>query len=269
MPANARRPALDAVAIAPPVATHYPMPRPRFPRPHVSRKPFTASVREPKIVALAERAGLALWLTHVVYTGAVRKIKEIVAGGELGELLYFDSTRINLGLFQHDINVVWDLAPHDLSIMDFVIERQPESVAATGSCHIERGIENIAYVMLQFPERSAHFHSNGSRRQNPPHTSRGSLKMVVTTTSSDGEIGLHSGVTSNESFGRQEDAYRTLVSYARRRVGAKLTDRGAALRLRRVHRSDRKKATTLTDARRARASWLLEARSSQSSGRRP
>jgi len=130
---------LDAVVIATPVATHY-----RFASEaleagkHVLvEKPFTASVREADALnELAERRGLTLMVDHTfIYTGAVRRIKEIVAGGELGELLYFDSTRINLGLFQQDINVVWDLAPHDLSIMDFIINREPETVTAVGICH--------------------------------------------------------------------------------------------------------------------------------------
>ena len=125
-------PQLDAVAIATPVATHY-----RFAKDaleagkHVLvEKPFTASVSEAEeLMKVARRRGLALMVDHTfVYTGAVRKIKEIVSSGELGDLLYFDSVRINLGLFQDDINVVWDLAPHDLSIMDFICERQPVSV---------------------------------------------------------------------------------------------------------------------------------------------
>ena len=79
-----------------------------------------------ELIALAERQGLTVMVDHTfIYTGAVRKMKEIVKSGELGDLLYFDSVRINLGLFQRDINVVWDLAPHDLSIMDYIIEREP------------------------------------------------------------------------------------------------------------------------------------------------
>jgi predicted dehydrogenase len=96
-----------------------------------------------------------------VYTGAVRKMKEVLKTGELGDLLYFDSVRINLGLFQRDINVIWDLAPHDLSIMDYLIERQPLGLSALGSCHIEPGIENIAYMVMKFPDDFiAHFHFN-------------------------------------------------------------------------------------------------------------
>ena len=114
----------------PPVATHFNFAREALEAgKHVLiEKPFTTSVREAEIlVEMAERKRLTLMVDHTfVYTGAVRKIKEIVQSGELGDLLYFDSTRINLGIFQHDINVVWDLAPHDLSIMDFIIDRQPK-----------------------------------------------------------------------------------------------------------------------------------------------
>ena len=144
-------PEVEAIVIATPVATHFPIARQALlAGKHVLiEKPLTACVREAEeLIALAAENGLTLMVDHTfVYTGAVRKIKEIVGRGELGDLLYFDSNRINLGLFQRDINVVWDLAPHDLSIMDFIIERQPEALTAIGSCHIEQGIENIAYVM--------------------------------------------------------------------------------------------------------------------------
>ena len=120
-------PRLDAVVIATPVATHFDFARRALEAgKHVLvEKPFTASGREAEeLIALAERRGLTLMVDHTfIYTGAVRKIKELVAAGDLGDLLYFDSVRINLGLFQRDINVVWDLAPHDLSIMDYLVGR--------------------------------------------------------------------------------------------------------------------------------------------------
>ena len=158
-------PRLDAVVIVTPVATHYSFARHALEAgKHVLvEKPFTSSVREAEeLIALAERAGLTLMVDHTfIYTGAVRRIKELVTSGEVGDLLYFDSVRINLGLFQHDINVVWDLAPHDLSIMDHVVGRQAVSLTATGSCHIQPGIENIAYVQLRFDDSFiANFHFN-------------------------------------------------------------------------------------------------------------
>jgi predicted dehydrogenase len=216
-------PKLDAVAIATPVWTHFKFAKDALEAgKHVLvEKPLTASVAEAEqLIELAQRHGLTLMVDHTfVYTGAVRKIKEIVHAGELGDLLYFDATRINLGLFQDDINVVWDLAPHDFSIMDFVIERQPETVTATGSCHIKQGIENIAYVMLRFPnELIAHFHLNWLSPVKIRHTLiAGSRKMVVYDDIEPTEkVRVYDrGVTTSRSENHldREAAYRTLVSY--------------------------------------------------------
>src|SRR4029078_5870029 len=158
-------PELDAIAVVTPVGTHFQIARDALlAGKHVLvEKPLTSTVRAAEeLIDLAEKNERTLMVDHTfVYTGAVLKMKEIVKSGELGDLLYFDSVRINLGLFQRDINVLWDLAPHDLSIMDYLIERQPESVSALGSCHIEPGIENIAYLMMQFADDFiAHFHFN-------------------------------------------------------------------------------------------------------------
>src|SRR5687768_4196437 len=156
---------LDAVVIATPVATHYPFARRALEAgKHVLvEKPFTASVREAEeLIALAEREGLTLMVDHTfIYTGAVRRIKELVADGEVGDLLYFDSVRINLGLFQHDVNVVWDLAPHDLSIVLHLLGQDPETVQATGACHTGNHVEDVAYLTLDFGHHLlAHFHVN-------------------------------------------------------------------------------------------------------------
>ena len=214
---------LDAVTIATPVGTHFSFAKAALEAgKHVLvEKPLTTSVAEAEqLIELAERNSLNLMVDHTfVYTGAVRKIKEIVQSGEFGELLYFDATRINLGLFQDDINVVWDLAPHDLSIMDFVIARRPEAVTATGSCHIKKGIENIAYVMLRFSDEFiAHFHFNWLSPLKIRHTLiAGSRKMVVYDDIEPTEkVRVYdSGVTTTPSEDRldREAAYRTLVSY--------------------------------------------------------
>jgi predicted dehydrogenase len=87
-----------------------------------------------------------------LFTGAVRKIKELVDRKELGDLYYYDALRVNLGLFQHDVNVIWDLAPHDLSIMDYVIGAKPETVVATGEKHLN-GVEDVAFITVYFPKR--------------------------------------------------------------------------------------------------------------------
>src|SRR5438094_8895824 len=149
-------PKLDAIAVVTPVATHFPIAKEALLAGNtlLVEKPLTATTREAEeLIDLAERNQRTLMVDHTfVYTGAVRKMKEIVSSGDLGDLLYFDSIRINLGLFQRDINVLWDLAPHDLSIMDYLIERQPVGLSAIGSCHVERGIENIAYLLLHFDD---------------------------------------------------------------------------------------------------------------------
>jgi predicted dehydrogenase len=216
-------PQLDAIVISTPVSTHYNFAREALEAgKHVLiEKPFTASTREAeRLIALAEARQLTLMVDHTfIYTGAVRKIKEIVSSGELGDLLYFDSIRINLGLFQRDINVVWDLAPHDLAIMDFLIDRQPLSVTATGSCHVERGIENIAYVMLRFPDEFiAHFHFNWLSPVKIRRTLiAGSRRMIVYDDIEPTEkIRIYDKgvmVTRSEETEDKEAAYQTLVSY--------------------------------------------------------
>jgi predicted dehydrogenase len=216
-------PQLDAVVIATPVSTHFNFARDALAAgKHVLiEKPFTASVAEAEeLIEMAERSNLTLMVDHTfIYTGAVRKIKEMVDSDELGELLYFDSVRINLGLFQRDINVVWDLAPHDLAIMDFIINRQPLSVTATGSCHVERGIENIAYVMLRFPgEFIAHFHFNWLSPVKIRRTLiAGSRRMIVYDDIEPTEkIRIYDKgvmVTQSEETTDKEAAYQTLVSY--------------------------------------------------------
>lgn len=159
------RPDIDIVVIATPVSTHHEIAR----RALVAgkhcfiEKPMTASSAEAEeLISIAEQKGLKLFVDHTfIYTGAVRKMKEIITSGRLGDIYYFDSVRINLGLFQHDVNVIWDLAPHDLSIMDYLLEKAPLSVSATGTCHVGNGLEDIAYLTLEFENNLiAHFHVN-------------------------------------------------------------------------------------------------------------
>jgi predicted dehydrogenase len=212
---------LDAVVIATPVATHFEFARLALEAgKHVLlEKPFTAcSIEAEQLIELARRKRLTLMVDHTfIYTGAVKRMKAIVDSGDLGELLYFDSVRVNLGLFQKDINVVWDLAPHDLAIMDYVLDYKPISVSATGSCHIEKGIENIAYVLLRFPgEFIAHFHFNWlSPVKIRKMLLAGSSKMVVYDDIEPTEkIRIYDkGVTSNRNGEEREKAYETLVSY--------------------------------------------------------
>lgn len=160
-------PAVQAVAIATPVSTHAELALAALEAgKHVLvEKPMADNVRDAEeMLRRAEKLGLTLMVDHTfIYSGPVRKMKEILDSGELGELYYVDSIRINLGLFQHDINVVWDLAPHDLSIMDYLIGRLPRSLSATGSCHADNGneIEDVAYLHLDFENGlMASFHVN-------------------------------------------------------------------------------------------------------------
>ena len=156
---------IDAVAIATPVGTHYSLAKAALEKgKHVLlEKPLAASVSQGlELVELAARNNLRLMCDHTFcYTGAVRKIKQVIDAGELGELLYFDSIRINLGLFQSDVNVIWDLATHDLAIVDFLFPEKPIQVSAHGVAHAGNSIENIAYVTLIYPGNFiAHFHVN-------------------------------------------------------------------------------------------------------------
>lgn len=156
---------VDAVAAATPVQTHFPIAESCLAAgKHVLvEKPLAISVDEgERLVAMARDRGLQLMCDHTFcYTGAVRKIKEIIDSGELGELLYFDSVRVNLGLFQSDINVIWDLAPHDLSILDFLMVRKPSFVSAHGVCHAGNDLENIAYLTLGYEsDFISHIHVN-------------------------------------------------------------------------------------------------------------
>jgi predicted dehydrogenase len=156
---------IDAVAISTPVATHYEFARKALEHgKHVLvEKPITASVAEAeKLVDLAKKNGCTFMADHTfIYTGAVRKMKEIVEQGDLGELYYIDSVRINLGLVQRDVNVLWDLAPHDIAILEYLVKERPVSVCANGACHVGNGHENVAYLTVYFNSGLiAHFHNN-------------------------------------------------------------------------------------------------------------
>jgi predicted dehydrogenase len=156
--------AVDAVAICTPVRTHHPLARAALEAgKHVLvEKPLTHSVETARaLVSLAEARGLVLQVDHTfVYSGAVRKIRSIIDSGEVGDLLYFDSVRVNLGLFQPDVNVVWDLAPHDISIMTHLIDREPRWVSAVGIAPYGE-FANLAYVTVKYDgPLVAHLHVN-------------------------------------------------------------------------------------------------------------
>jgi predicted dehydrogenase len=157
-------PHIDAVAVITPVWTHYELAKAALENgKHVFvEKPFTSTAAQgEELIQLASRKNLLIMVDHTfLFTGAVRKISELLVEGTLGKLYYYDSTRVNLGLFQHDINVLWDLAPHDLSIMDHLIHAEPEAIVATGQRHLNCH-EDIAFMTLYFPEKViAHINVN-------------------------------------------------------------------------------------------------------------
>lgn len=211
-------PGVDVVAICTPVSSHFELAmRALECGKHVwVEKPLTA--RSEDALRLIEEAGrrkLQLMVDHTfVYTGAVRKIQELVSTGALGELYYYDSVRVNLGLFQPDVNVIWDLAVHDLAIMDYVLPMRPCAVSATGLSHVPGGTENIAYISLFFEEKFiAHFHVNWLSPVKVRSTLLGgSRKMIVYD---DMEISekikvYDRGITVNSN---SENIYKMLVGY--------------------------------------------------------
>ncbi len=157
-------PEIDAVAIITPVWTHFELAKAALQNgKHVFlEKPLTSNSHQAEeLIELAERHNLTLMVDHTfLFTGAVRKIRQLIYSGTLGALYYYDSTRVNLGMFQHDVNVVWDLAPHDLSIMDYLVRARPEAVSATGQRHVG-DLEDVAFITVYFPEKMiAHINVN-------------------------------------------------------------------------------------------------------------
>lgn len=209
-------PEIDAVAIVTPVWTHFELAKTALENgKHVFvEKPFTSNVRQAEeLLELAERKNLKIMVDHTfLFTGAVKKIKQLVQEGLLGKLYYYDSTRVNLGLFQHDINVVWDLAPHDLSILDYILECNPEAIVATGQKHLN-GFEDVAFITLYFPNSViAHVNVNWLSPVKVRTTLIGGKnKMLVwNDLEADEKIRIYDkGVDMNNS----EGVYELLVSY--------------------------------------------------------
>ena len=155
---------VDAVAVVTPVCTHFELAKAALENgKHVFiEKPFTSTTRQAEeLVELAARKNLRIMVDHTfLFTGAVKKMRQLIDDGVLGDLYYYDSTRVNLGLFQHDVSVIWDLAPHDLSIMDFLIQDKPDAVVATGEAHLN-GHVDVAYITVYFPRNTiAHVNVN-------------------------------------------------------------------------------------------------------------
>jgi len=207
---------IDAVAIVTPVWTHFELAKEALLNgKHVFvEKPFTSSVGQAEeLINLAQQKNLKIMVDHTfLFTGAVRKIRELLEEGTLGKLYYYDSTRVNLGLFQHDINVIWDLAPHDLSIMDYLINSSPEAIVATGQRHLN-GYEDVAFMTLYFPEQViAHINVNWLSPVKVRTTLIGGEKkmLVWNDLEVDEKVKVYDkGVTISS----QEGLYQLLVSY--------------------------------------------------------
>jgi predicted dehydrogenase len=157
-------PDIDAIAVITPVWTHYELAKSALEHgKHVFvEKPFTSTTAQAEeLIELAARKNLKIMVDHTfLFTGAVKKIRQLLDEDALGKLYYYDSTRVNLGLFQHDVNVIWDLAPHDLSIMDYIIQARSEAIVATGQTHLN-GYEDVAFITLYFPDKViAHLNVN-------------------------------------------------------------------------------------------------------------
>jgi len=209
---------VDAIAIATPVSTHFEfaMQALRAGKHVLIEKPLAATSAEAlQLIEEAARRHLVLMVDHTfVYTSAVRKIQELVASNALGQIYYYDSVRVNLGLFQPDINVIWDLAVHDLSIMDYVLPARPCAVSATGMSHVSGKPENIAFLTLFFDgQLIAHIHVNWLAPVKVRRTLiGGSRRMIVYDDLEPSEkIRVYDkGITVNNGSDR---TYQMLVSY--------------------------------------------------------
>jgi predicted dehydrogenase len=208
---------IQAVAIVTPVFTHYDLAKAALENgKHIFvEKPFTSNARQAEeLINLARKKGLIIMVDHTfLFTGAVKKMREIIDNEELGSLFFYDSTRVNLGLFQHDINVVWDLAPHDFSIMNYLINKKPLTISAHGTEHFGTGIEDVAYIAVHFDNGFiAHFHCNWLSPVKIRRTLiSGDKKMLVwDDLESDEKIKIYDrGV----EFKNAEGIHKLLVSY--------------------------------------------------------
>ena len=224
---------IDAVAIVSPVWTHFELAKSALENgKHVFvEKPFTSNAAQgEELIDLAEKKNLRIMVDHTfLFTGAVKKIKQLLDEEALGKLYYYDSTRVNLGLFQHDVNVLWDLAPHDLSIMDYLIKSTPEAVVATGQRHLN-GHEDVAFMTLYFPEKIiAHINVNWLSPVKIRYTLIGGEKKMVVWNDlvADEKLRVYDRGVNITS---QEGVYDLLVHYRSGDMWAPQVEQGEALR---------------------------------------
>jgi predicted dehydrogenase len=211
-------PEIDAVAIATPVFTHFNLAKKALLNgKHVlMEKPMTSSVAEAReLIELAEKKGLMLMVDHTfLYTGAVQKIQQLIENGTIGTPRYFDSIRINLGLFQPDINVLWDLAAHDISILSFLIQEKPVSVNATGISHTRNGIENIAYMTVNYKsDFIAHFNCSWTSPVKVRQTLIGGDKKMIVYNDLEPSEKVRIYDTGYECKEEEEEKNKILVDY--------------------------------------------------------
>lgn len=233
-------PEIDAIAIATPVSSHFEwaMAALRANKHVLVEKPLASNSQEAiQLIDEAARRKRVLMVDHTfVYTSAVRKIRELIASNALGEIYYYDAVRVNLGLFQHDVNVIWDLAIHDLSIMDYVLPSRALAVSATGISNIPGQPENVAYITLFFATpQIAHVHVNWLTPVKVRHTLiGGSEKMILYDDLEPSEkVKIYDkGVTVSQS---PEAVYEMLVSYRSGDMWAPRLDAGEALHTEALH----------------------------------
>ncbi len=247
---------IEAVAIATPVSTHFDLAMQALEAgKHVLvEKPITATSEQAKqLIEEAERRKLVLMVDHTfVYTGAVRKIREMIERNELGDIYYYDSVRVNLGLFQHDVDVIWDLAVHDLAIMDYVLPSHPYEVSATGMSHIPGRTQNIAYLTLFFDgSLIAHTHVNWLAPVKVRRTLiGGSQKMIVYDDLEPSEkVKVYDkGITIDKSI---DSIHQALIGYRTGDLWAPQLDMTEALRVEMLHfcRCIKKGENPITDGK--------------------
>lgn len=209
-------PDIDAVAVVTPVWTHYELAKAALENgKHIFvEKPFTSNTAQAEeLIDLATMKNLKIMVDHTfLFTGAVRKIRQLLNEDALGKLYYYDSTRVNLGLFQHDVNVIWDLAPHDLSIMDYLIQENPEAIVATGQSHLN-GLEDVAFITVYFSNKIiAHFNVNWLSPVKVRTTLIGGEKkmLVWNDLEADEKVKIYD---KGVKVSNQEGVYNLLVNY--------------------------------------------------------
>ena len=227
-------PEIDAIAVVTPVWTHYELAKAALQNgKHVFvEKPFTSNANQAQeLIELAARKNLKIMVDHTfLFTGAIRKIRKLLNEDVLGNLYYYDSTRVNLGLFQHDCNVIWDLAPHDLSIMNHLLHKDAEAISATGQAHLNE-YEDIAFITAYYPDKMiAHVNVNWISPVKVRTTLIGGKKkmLVWNDLEADEKLKIYDKGVDVKS---QEGVYNLLVSYRSGDMWAPQVEQVEALRI--------------------------------------